>query len=695
MPHRRQLLNREGSLNRMRRSLVYFLCVSPLLAQLGRPEPQQAPIDALIQSYQSAYSNGRFAEAAANRDQARGLLSQIPVADPQFVNWAQRVSGIYENGGFGAQARSVLEQALTRVTALGDQSPTRVALLSALATSWQQDRNLLKALSYTEQAVAAAEAQGPQTAQAAPSRAVWFSASTGATMSARFGTFRGGPGADNGEIYQRLFNLYHQLGRPNDASAVLSRIAAHMKDSDGLLASLYQQQGQTDEAGAIYKRQAAQASDPQQAAFELQQLANLYQSSQRYADAASALQEAIGKTEASGDADATQRSAGMRQSLANLLQQAGQIQAADEVYRQLMAGQTNQQVGTVTGYAMFLAQTKRGDQAETLLKDYQDSHPTLQPWEQDNLLMTFANVEQLSGNPKLAEEYRRQASASRPQPPADGGELRVVPTLQHAQQLGYAGKLDEAFELTLQALDSASGAVDRESAPQMASIVAGSLAAKGPAKADGIYQHARGLAESFSQVTITPLVSVLQSYARSLASQQRWSEFDQVLEHYKATLSVSRGDGTGWLEDVLRQRTGLVSPPERSHDALAASQELTKLEESLSGATSEPYLHAIEGLARAMEANGDRVGALPFRRETVKIADLVYGANDLRRATTRLDAAMAYANDRQFEQAEELAREAVAIGQYALSAQFGDFTDQLQQILQMKKAAQSTSTPKQ
>src|SRR5580658_8647747 len=111
MPHRRQLLNREGSLNRMRRSLVYFLCVSPLLAQLGRPEPQQAPIDALIQSYQSAYSNGRFAEAAANRDQARGLLSQIPVADPQFVNWAQRVSGIYENGGFGAQARSVLEQA--------------------------------------------------------------------------------------------------------------------------------------------------------------------------------------------------------------------------------------------------------------------------------------------------------------------------------------------------------------------------------------------------------------------------------------------------------------------------------------------------------------------------------------------------------------------------------------------------------
>src|SRR5580658_5433843 len=166
MPHRRQLLNREGSLNRMRRSLVYFLCVSPLLAQLGRPEPQQAPIDALIQSYQSAYSNGRYGEAAAKRDQVNALLSQIPVSDPQFVNWAQRVSQLYDSGWYSQQARGVLEQALARVAALGDQFPGRVALLSALANSWQQDRNLLKAVSYTEQAVAAAEAQGPQTAQA-------------------------------------------------------------------------------------------------------------------------------------------------------------------------------------------------------------------------------------------------------------------------------------------------------------------------------------------------------------------------------------------------------------------------------------------------------------------------------------------------------------------------------------------------
>jgi tetratricopeptide (TPR) repeat protein len=344
---------------------------------------------------------------------------------------------------------------------------------------------------------------------------------------------------------------------------------------------------------------------------------------------------------------------------------------------------------------MFLVQTKRGEQAEALLKEYRDSHPSLEPWEQNNLTMTFANVEQLSGNPKLAEEYRRQASANQPQPPADHGELHVVPALQRAQQLASAGKLDEAFNLTLQALDSAPGAVDRESAPWMASNVAGNLAAKAPVKADEIYRSALGLAETFSQATVGPLLGVLQTYSWALGSAQPWSEFDQALEHYKATLSASRGDGTGWLEDVLNCRTETMYRQERLHDALVASQELAKLEESLDGATSEPYLHVIEILIRAMEANGDGPGALPLHSKRVAISDLVDAPNDWSRATVRIQAAMAFARERQFDQAEELAREAVAVGQHAQPTQPSAFTNELERILQMKKAAQSTSPPKQ
>jgi hypothetical protein len=649
----------------MLRGLAYVLFISAVLAQSGRPVPQQAPVDALIQSYQSACSNGKFDEAAAARDQARALLNQIPVDDPQFANWAQRVSGIYENGGFALRSRDVLEQALARAGGLADSSPTRVALLNALSRSWEQDRNLLKAVSYLEQAVAATEAQAPRTAPASGSR--WFGA-TGSRVSV---------GAANyADLYQRLYSLYRQLGRPEDAAAVLTRIAAHVKNSDGLLASLYQQSGQIDEAAAIYKRQAAEAADPQQAAAALESLARLYQSAQRYGDAVAALQQAIGKTEVSGGPGA---SLGMRQNLAGMLRQAGQGQAADEVYQQLMAVQTNQQIGAVASYANFLEQTNRVDQAEKLLNDYQANHASAEPGEQLALMLALANVERLAGKPELAEEYQRRAFPNQPQP------AEAADAIQRATEAVNAGKLDEAFNLTLQALDSAHSASELERAYWMAHML---VSRQAPAKAEVIYRRAIALAERWSAATVAPLLTAQENYAAALRNQQRWGDFEQAIERYRAMLTAARGAATGWLEDLVRVRAA-------TGDALVASQELVALEESLDGATSEPYLLATETLANVMETRGARAGALPLHRGIVTIGDLVYAANDSRRAAFRVTAAMAYAGEGQFEEAEALAREAVAIGQHVQPPQPGAFANELQQILQMKQAAQLTSAQKQ
>jgi hypothetical protein len=216
-----------------------------------------------------------------------------------------------------------------------------------------------------------------------------------------------------------------------------------------------------------------------------------------------------------------------------------------------------------------------------------------------------------------------------------------------------------------------------------------------PAKAEEIYRRAIALAESWSAATVAPLLTAQQNYAAALRNQQRWSEFEQMLERYSATLTAARGPGTGWLEDTLRLRAETVYRPERRQDALAASQELVALEEPLSGATGEPYLVATEILANAMEASGDSAGALPLHRKMVTIADLVSGANDSRRATFRITAAMAYAREGHFDEAELLAREAVAIGKHMQPQQPGGFASELQQILQMKQAVQLTSAQKQ
>ncbi len=549
----------------MRGALAYVLFASPLLAQPTRPVPQQSPIDALIQSYQSADSNGRYEEAAATRDQARALLAQIPADDPQFANWAERVSQTYENGGLATQARDVLEQALTRAG-----SSARVTLLDALSRSWEQDRNLLKAVSYLEQAVAAAEseAEPPRAAQSVAASG-WFSATTGVSASRPYRAvvfLNGLPVASNALLYQRLFSLYQRLGRPEDAEAVLARIRTHVKNSDLMLASLYRQAGRVDEAAALYKRQAEQAADPQQAASVLQQLASLYEGAGRMSDAIGVTQQAIGKMEASDAPGADSRSAQIRQSLAFLLQQTGQIAAADAIYEQLMGSQTKEQVSVVDAYANYLAQTKRGDRAEALLKDYQDSHPDAQPWEQSNLLINLANVERMSGKPELAEEYQRRAQASQPPPPpAAVGETRIAETFMQAIKMVNSGKLDEGFNLAVQALDSAPAAADRESAEGLGSSVAESLAArKAPAKSDEIYRRVLALTESWSTATVTPLLFAQRSYAQCLASQQRWGEFEQAVERYQATLLGARGSETGYREDVLRLRTEVAYRPRKA-----------------------------------------------------------------------------------------------------------------------------------
>jgi len=613
----------------MRRTLAYFLFASPLMAQLFGTAPQQAPIDALIQSYQSALNAGKYDEVAAKRDQARALLSQIPVDDPQFANWTQRVSQLYEYVELSTQARDVLEQALVRAGRLGEASSARVTLLVALAGSWQLERNLLKSVSYMEQAVAATEARSrPEESLPAVIN-------------------------ESGD-YQWLYNLNRQLGRPQDAAATVARAAAHVKDY-GFLASLYLQQGQLDDAIASARRQAAQASDPQQSAAALQ-------------------------------------------SLAGMFQQTGQIQAADETYQQLMAagGQTNQQLGITTGYADFLEQTNRADQAEALLNDYQFRHLNAEPSQETNLMLALANVERLLGRQQLAEEYQRRAYANKPQaaPQLEMGD--IVTTLQHALDTAYASKLDEAFNLTLQALDGIPGAVNRQWGAAIASDVASILARKAPAQADEIYRRLFELDERWSPVTVIPLLNLHYSYAQSLANQGRWNDFEAALERYRAVLTAARGGQTVCLAGILRLRVETVNRPERRQDALAASQELVALEESLSGTTSEQYLGAVETLAQTMETTGDRAGALPLRSKTVMIADLVYkGSNEARRAVLRTDAAMAFARAGQFDEAEALAREALAISQHIHPPQPGWAANTLQQVLQMKQAALTNPAQKQ
>jgi hypothetical protein len=679
----------------MLRLVGCLACFSISFAQVPVAH-QQEPFDAAIQAYWAARNEGRFDSAAANREEARKLLDQTPVDEPQFAGRVQGLAHIYQQGGKHAQARAIVQQSLSRAS---DQTnPSRVMLLSTLGDFWQQDQNLLKALEFREKAITVAEATPPGKTSTPYARVQQFNGvgvSVGGLNSPFFHRVGSVPG--NTHLYQALTDLYQQLGRPEAVAKTLTRMRALLNSDDAALASFYERQGQLDEAAAIYKKQAEQAAanpqtEPWQLVAPLQALSGLYQREQRYDEAAAAIQQAIAGLEASGKPEAHNQTIWMRQNLANILNQGGQTQAADQIYQQLLTD-TPGNVQVLTGYANHLAATKRGAQAEDLLNDYLKSHSGLQPQEETNLLYALANVARMSGQSQRAEDYQRAAQQKQqPAQTTPPGQIFVAADLHKAQSAAQAGNIDEAFNLALQAMDAASRAVDRDQVPSMVQSIASALATKkAEDKGEQLYQRLFALVQGWSAETMQPLMNASQSYTHFLMQQpHRWNEVSAAIQRHHDTVIASFGAETGGLAEVLRLTIQFERGQGSQVKALSAAQDLLALEESLSGTTSEPYLRAVETLADVSEP-GDSGHVLALRRQAVAIADLVFPSRDDRRGQTRINAAFALARQQQFDEADRLANEAVAIAQEMRPPQPNMFASQLAQIQRMKTAPQPGS----
>ena len=684
-----------GVYTTMRRGIACLLWSFTALAQ----PPQADPVGAAIQAHWKARTTGHFEEAAAKRGEARALVEHMPAEAPQFGSWVQQVAQLYQNGGMSAKSSAIVQDALARAGKLGDAHPARILLLNALADYWEQDRNLLKAAATLEKAVAALDAAPPAEPAAARTEGGGPPVARFVAINGRRLGFYGDMGSDYTYVYQRLAGLYQQLGRPDAVAAVRVKILARIKNNDAAVASFYESQGKLDDAAALYRKQVDQAGgDPVKSTPPLQSLSNLYARQGRYDDAAAALQQVIAGWETSTKPEAGNQTMWLRQSLAGILNQAGQTEAADKVYQQMLAesatGDAWARVQALANYSNHLTMTQRAPQAENLLKDYLANHADLEPPQQINLLYALSNAAGASGDSERAELYQRSARERQAQAqPVQPAQVVIGSDLQKAESAANGQKTEEAFSLALAALDNASRASDRDQVawqvPQIAQALAQNKAA---GKADQLYQRTFGVIEGWVADTMQPMVNVAQNYVRFLMSQkERWSEVPQAIQRYRNNLVAMHGPDTGHLADVYRMTIEFARLGGAQDAAAIAAQDLLALEEAHNGVTSEPYLEALDTMASLYESSNDPAQELSLRRQTIAIADLVYPANDPRRGFTRTNVAFALARRRQFDEAERLAREAVAIGEPMQPRQV-QFAQQLEQIRQMRNAPPSAAS---
>jgi hypothetical protein len=143
------------------------------------------------------------------------------------------------------------------------------------------------------------------------------------------------------------------------------------------------------------------------------------------------------------------------------------------------------------------------------------------------------------------------------------------------------------------------------------------------------------------------------------------------------------------MEQVLQLRIDLARAKGAPEEAVQSAEEGLALAETLSGATGAPYLRAAQSAATVYQSAGNLGRSLVLQRQIVSLADLTLPASDAQRGFVRLNAAMAFALGRQFDEAERLADEAVAVGQTMRPPRTDLFARQAEQIHKMKTAAES------
>jgi len=676
----RNWTRRSGVYSNMLRVPLFLVCSLAALAQ--PPSPQQAPLDTTIQAVWQARSDGHFEEAATAREQARALLRRAPVDSSQFANWVQQVMQLYQASALNAQARAVLQESLDRTAPLGDSHPSRIAMLSELGESWRQDGNLLKAIGYLEKAAAAQPSAHPPAAAQPPMQRAFL---LGPTLYRRRSYSEGGIWA-----YMRLADLYQQLGRPDAVAAIALKIRSLAANDETALAQFYEQHGQFDEAAAMYKKLAEQSTDPQAKTNAWQSLANIYARQEHYSDAVAAIQQAIAAVQSADNPEL--RSQGLYQNLAVYMKDAGLFDQADQVYQQLLQqNRDGQQESQVLGmYAQYLADTNRGAQGETVLKDYLANGSNLDPLQKSNAFFSLANLARRTGDTTRADEYQQAGQALQPQPPGPPvDQILIGEQLRKAQTAANEHRLDDAYDLAMGAMDAAPQATDRQQVGWMVPQIAQAMAAnKDSARAERLYHRAFALAQSWSADSLQPLIAVTQNYSRFLTNlPDRLREVPVAIEQYRHLLIEANGPDSGSLVEPLRMQIEFERSNLQWEKAGASARELLELQESLSGNTSEPYLQDLQTAAQVYESAGDSAHALPLFRKAIVIADLLATPNnDWRRSQTRMDAALALAHLGQFDEAETLGEEAVAL-QRTMRAPGPPLAQQLEQIRSMKQAA--------
>jgi len=210
---------------------------------------------------------------------------------------------------------------------------------------------------------------------------------------------------------------------------------------------------------------------------------------------------------------------------------------------------------------------------------------------------------------------------------------------------------------------------------------------KAPEKGEQLHRAYLAVLESSSVDQLSTLLGEQQQFIRFLNQQPDFrGQAAAALDGYQESMVAAHGMETNAMTQVSNLRIELARTLQEEARNV---EELVRVEESLSGTTSRPYMQAIQRLAGAQRAIGNSDRALSLDLQAIHIADLTSAPNDFQRFQTRINVASTLAFLQRFDEAEQLAADALVIAKQMHPPQDVQVTNQIENIRRQKETARA------
>lgn len=570
-----------------------------MLAQAPLPpamEPEPQWLKDLREVQQQIYQNpGKFLDQKAQQAWQAALATP---QHPQFQQAATITLNLYQSQGYDLKAEQLLQQAISLIPP--DQLLVKRQLRLHLASHYETIGQLVKAVGIREQMI-----QEPFPAEGDDSTGFSFEINAFANLYERMGEM---------EKAESLWGKATELGKTQKIAAIsgsapfrggISSNRFGYRFQQQYLADFYIRRERPEEAEKIYRKALAEATAPEDWVSAADGYILMLTQQRRFAEAIELQKQSFAKLDASADPQAFRTVLYRRQSLSNLLEQAGQLDEALAIEKQAVSEAQKNGTGSpeymqaLNSLTQMLMRLNRLDEAEEAIEQTRVAASASKdqlPFAENMAVQALARIRKIQNKPDEARKLRESIHVPSQSSNQQGSLHHRISSLQQNVLRGNVDvvlvDLDGALALAAEKIPD-----DPRAAGTLISLA---NILMGRQKLDEARRIVLAILPLLNDAPDHPGVAdVLGSLTYVMTGLEMGAEIEQAMARQEKILIAAKGPESLALNAVHQSRLLLMQRNSDWSSVVDERKRILDRTEKLTGLKSMESFHALRELAWA------------------------------------------------------------------------------------------------